>query len=143
MRLPFLSSVSRKINKKRLLILVNIFIIFIIFPHLGPRLCYSDTKHSIDAEFILTTGTDVVTDNLFDIEVDVEFKFKMSDKLDAYLELETDLYEVDSEDISLRWKALNYLWIKVGAFENDLVLDEYLSTFERLFAEDHLISDCG
>jgi hypothetical protein len=140
MKFPFLSSISRRIGIKRLLILLSIFII-IIFPALTPFFCYSETKHSIDADFILSTGTDVISEGLFDIEVDVEFKFKMSDKLDAFLELETDLYEVESEDISLRWKPLNYLWLKIGAFENNLVLDEYLSSFERLFAEDGLITE--
>jgi hypothetical protein len=105
----------------------------------GRPLC-ADDDVSIDAEFSVLTSTRVVEEQerYVDLEGDVEFQFEITDRIDTFLELEAEPTEIEVEEISIRWKLAERLRLKIGAFDNEPLLEEYVSDY---FATDGLLSE--
>jgi hypothetical protein len=99
----------------------------------------ADNKLEIDADFRFGTNSDIVrVDHLF-LRSGLEFEFEVSKDFECLVEVTADLHELEMSELTFKWKR-EYLNILVGKFENALTLDEYLSSFDRIFANKSLVS---
>jgi hypothetical protein len=101
----------------------------------------ADDVPAINADFTLATSDEIIENQWFNIEGDIEFQFDIGNRTDVSLELEADRDAVDVDDFYLRWKFPRRLRLQVGTFDNNLTLDEYLPEFKQLFASNNLLTD--
>ena len=115
-----------------------VLILFLCFPAVS---CFSELDMDIEADFTVKSGTDVIGNHdLFIIEGDLEWELEIDSWLECRLAIEADQYVIDTEEISIAWKPLSWIWAKIGTFDNVLTLDLYLPRYMALFSSRSLPS---
>lgn len=119
----------------------KVMIFFLILVSVAANIQAEKKDMDIDARFVLEAGCELEDVDYYDIEAEIAFSFEVTKEVLLKLELEADKFEVESEEISLRWSALEFMWIKAGQFEPELMLDEVIGRRSRLFSTKTAVAD--
>ena len=109
--------------------------IFIIYPVFGEK------NPKITSDFKLTAGSELAATDYYALRAQVGLDFTVLPGLGCTLEIKADGFEIDTEQITFKWKPWDYLWVKGGKFKPELTLEEYMKSNDRLFITKNIISD--
>ncbi|MCQ2603490.1 MAG: hypothetical protein MJ215_00390 [Spirochaetia bacterium] len=117
----------------------KIFILCLIFLIL-PFYTFAEKRFSITPEFKIDSNDDMDRDDFYNLKGSLRLKFQATDDIDLVFKPELDKYDVDIDEISARIRFLDRNTIKVGKFENILSLDDYLDSYNRIFARKNIVT---
>ncbi len=83
---------------------------------------------------------DIYTPGNYSLKSNLQFDFKIFNKLNFILGLHANNYEIEVGEIFARLRLHDYLYIQIGEFENTLSFDNYLLPRDHIFATNNLIS---
>lgn len=89
----------------------------------------------------IKVGNDIFTPGHYALISELNFDFKVINKVYFKLGLCVDNYEIDRGEIYVRLELNNYFYISIGEFKNRLAFDQYLQPQNSVFATDNLISE--
>ena len=118
---------------------IKILIIFLVIIHTIN--IFAKDRFDIDARFSFGGNNEIAKTDYYFLHTDLEFEFRILDNLECTLTLEADRFEVEAEEISIKWKIMDYATLLLGKFENALTLDEYMPAHKRIFAKKSSVSE--
>jgi hypothetical protein len=91
-------------------------------------------------QFQMLANDDLSIDDFYELKGNLRIEFPITDDIDVIFKSELDKYKFDVEEISAQYTYDKINRFKIGKFENPLTLDDYIGTFEMLFARQTVVT---